>query len=343
MNKCLYVDVEPICPLASLCLNIAVGGDISFSVRDCYASRARRENRQTFPCNLVPLPCRLRAGTPADTLRIAAALLEPLLGGEGQVIVELGTGVLAVDEIAKAAADAALARVEAAAGLAKVGDGAELAVDGAAGVPARVELVAGLLGRVLVLEAGVDVADEVVVGVVADDELLDLAVLAQLAPEVLVKGVKVVGALLGREAVRVLGVVRRVLVHGRQEDGLRVRRLDVLARAPVAVPARADLVVEGAVDLVLLRAEDGGEEVGHCELLRGRNMKRLTVEFALWNRAQCREALVFFAFLSSIASLSCRVGKEYSNQSSNLVIVCRVKSRYIDVRSAKIYDRDFRV
>lgn len=164
-------------------------------------------------------------------------------------------------EVAEAAADAALARVEAAAGLAEVGDGAELAVDGAAGVPAGVELVAGGLGRVLVLEAGVDVADEVVVGVVADDELLELAVAAELAPEVLVEGVEVVHALLRRQAR--LGVVGRVLVHRRQQDRLRVRRLHVLARAAVAVPAGPDLVVEGAVDLVLLGAEDGGEEVGH--------------------------------------------------------------------------------
>lgn len=35
--------------------------------------------------------------------------------------------------------------------------------------------------------------------------------------------------------------------------------------AAVAVAARADLVVEGAVDFVLLRAEDGGEEVGHFD------------------------------------------------------------------------------
>ena len=99
----------------------------------------------------------------------AAALLEPLLGAEHEVAVELVRGVLAVDEVAEAAADAALARVQAATGLAEIGDGAQLAVDGAAGVPARIELVAGALGRVLVLEARVDVADQVVVGVVADD------------------------------------------------------------------------------------------------------------------------------------------------------------------------------
>lgn len=64
-----------------------------------------------------------------------------------------------MDEVAEAAADAALAAVEAAAGLAEVGHGRELAVDGAGGVPAAVEGVAGLLGGIFVLEARVDVAD----------------------------------------------------------------------------------------------------------------------------------------------------------------------------------------
>ena len=64
-------------------------------------------------------------------------------------------------EVAETAANAALARVQATAGLAEVGDGGEFAVDGAAGVPARVERVACLLGVLLVLEAHVDVADEV--------------------------------------------------------------------------------------------------------------------------------------------------------------------------------------
>jgi hypothetical protein len=66
----------------------------------------------------------------------------------------------------------------------------------------------------------------------------------------------------------VLRVVRRVLVEIGQQDGLRVRWLDVFPRAAVAVAAGADLVVEGAVDLVLLGTEDGGEVVGHgCALL----------------------------------------------------------------------------
>lgn len=59
----------------------------------------------------VPPPCWLRAGRPRGALIIASALLEPLLSAESDVAVELVAGVLAVDEVAEAAADAALATV----------------------------------------------------------------------------------------------------------------------------------------------------------------------------------------------------------------------------------------
>ena len=42
----------------------------------------------------------------------------------------------------------------------------------------------------------------------------------------------------------------------------------MFARAAVAVTACADLVVEGAIDLVLLGTEDGGEVVGHDGLVQ---------------------------------------------------------------------------
>ena len=93
--------------------------------------------------------------------------------------------------------------------------------------------------------------------VIAHHHLLGLAVLAHFAPKVLVEGVEVVLQL--ARVHLVLGVVGRVLVEVGQEDGLRVRGLDVLAAAAVAVAAGADFVVEGAVDFVLLGAEDGGE------------------------------------------------------------------------------------
>ncbi len=96
-----------------------------------------------------------------------------------------------------------------------------------------------------------------VVVVVANHHLLRLAVFAHLAPKVLVEGIEVVLQL--ARVHLVLGVVGRVLVQVRQEDGLGVGWFDVLATATVAVAAGADFVVEGAVHFVLLRAEDGGE------------------------------------------------------------------------------------
>jgi hypothetical protein len=50
-----------------------------------------------------------------------------------------------MDEIAEAASHTSFPAIQSAAGLAEIGDGRELAVDGAGGVPARVERVAGFL------------------------------------------------------------------------------------------------------------------------------------------------------------------------------------------------------
>ncbi len=122
-----------------------------------------------------------------------------------------------------------------------------------------------------------------VVVVVTHHDLLDLAVLAHLAPEILVEGVEVVLQL--ARVHLVLGVVGWVLVEVGEQDRLRVRGLDVFSGAAVAVAAGAYFVVEGAVDLgdmlvsgvlemlfwwvfanlVLLCTEDGGEVVRHGE------------------------------------------------------------------------------
>ena len=61
----------------------------------------------------------------------------------------------------------------------------------------------------------------------------------------------------------VLRIEGGILVHVGHQDGLRVRRLDVFPRASVAVSAGANFVVEGAIDLVLLGAENRCEIVGH--------------------------------------------------------------------------------
>jgi len=113
---------------------------------------------------LIPLPRRLRTRTPRHTPLIPPTLPQPLLRAQLQLPLQLGARILAMYEVAEAAAHAALARVQAAARLAEVGHGRELAVDGARGVPPAVERVAGLLRRVLVLEARVHVADQICLG-----------------------------------------------------------------------------------------------------------------------------------------------------------------------------------
>jgi len=104
-----------------------------------------------------------------------------------------------------------------------------------------------------------------VVIIIAHDNLLDLAVFAHLAPEILVKGVEMVLEL--RRCHLVAGCVGWVLVEVGQEDGLAVGGFDVFSGAAIAVAAGADFVVETAVYFVLFCAEDGSEVVGHgCEV-----------------------------------------------------------------------------
>lgn len=74
-----------------------------------------------------------------------------------------------MDEVAEATTYTAFARVKTTAGFSKVGDGGEFAVDGATGVPAGVQGVACGLCRFLVLEAGVNVANEICLWSVSGD------------------------------------------------------------------------------------------------------------------------------------------------------------------------------
>lgn len=109
-------------------------------------------------------------------------------------------------------------------------------------------------------EWGIDGIHTIII-IITHDDLLNLSELAHLAPEIFVEGIEVV-LQLGRVHL-VFGVVGGVLVQVGEEDGLRVRGLDVFAGTAVAVTAGTDFVVEGAVDLVGFGAEDGGEVVGH--------------------------------------------------------------------------------
>ena len=116
-------------------------------------------NLSPLPNPSIPLPRRLRARTPRRAPLVPAPLPQPLLRAQLELPIQLPARLLAMYKVAEAAPDAAFAAVEPAAGFAEVGDGREFAVDGAGGVPAAVEGVAGLLGGIFVFEAGVDVAD----------------------------------------------------------------------------------------------------------------------------------------------------------------------------------------
>ncbi len=166
-----------------------------------------------------------------------------------------------MDEVAQAAAPAVPLRELPTARLAKVGDGRELRVDGPSIIPPAIQVLHRLLRVLLVLEARIDIAHEMIVIVIAHDDLLQLAKAARLAVEVLEEGVEFVLQLHGR--VLVAWLEGGVGVDVGAEDGLRVAGPDVLPAAPVAVSAGPDLVVEGAVDLVLLRPKNGGESVCH--------------------------------------------------------------------------------
>lgn len=100
-----------------------------------------------------------------------------------------------------------------------------------------------------------------IIVIITHNQFLELAVLAHLAPHILVESIEVVLQL--ARVHLALRVVGWVLVHVGHQDGLRVGWLDVFSGAAVTVSACADLVVEGAIDLVLLGTEDGCEVVGH--------------------------------------------------------------------------------
>ena len=173
---------------------------------------------------------------------------------------------LEMQKVAEAAARTVAAR-ELTRGLVKVDDRRELGIDRFAVEPAVVHVDDGLLGVLLVPEFDVRVAAQMLAHVLADVELLDLAILVlHLDEELLVRVVEVALQLLVRvvEALaRVLQRVERTKVEIAHNDRLAVGGHVMQLGALETVSTRADLEIERAVDFVLFGAENRGQEVGH--------------------------------------------------------------------------------
>ncbi|GMT30392.1 hypothetical protein PFISCL1PPCAC_21689, partial [Pristionchus fissidentatus] len=185
---------------------------------------------------------------------------------------QIGRDRLEMHEVAEGALKAAAQLVLSAARLTEVRHGRQFRVYRLAVEPSvRVEIRDGLVGARLVHELDVHVADHVLANVVAHVHLLDLSVLVVELGEDLVEEVVKVLLLL---AVLLAHTIERVR-HSRVDDGvpvevleqdrLRERRHVVRTGAFAAVSACADLEVERAIDLILLRSINGGEILGSRE------------------------------------------------------------------------------
>lgn len=90
-----------------------------------------------------------------------------------------------------------------------------------------------------------------IIVVITNNDLFNLTKFAHFTPKVLVESIKVVLKLVRVHLI--FGIIRRILVEVWEKDGLRVRGLDMFARAAVSVSACADFVVKRTVDLEVIR------------------------------------------------------------------------------------------
>ncbi len=138
----------------------------------------------------------------------------------------------------------------------EVGDWRQFGVNRPPVEPPVVHVLAGLFGVFLVAELDVRVADQVLVHVLANVQLLDLAVLVlHFGEEFLVGLVKVTLQLVERVLVALYGrlqAVQRAQIEVSEYDRLAEVRNVVDFGALCAVSARADFEEKRAVYLVLL-------------------------------------------------------------------------------------------
>lgn len=131
--------------------------------------------------------------------------------------------------------------------LAEIRDGREFRKYGPSRIPPLVELLDGPSSCILLLEAHIYIADEVIANIVANDHFLDGTVAGgEFEEHVLVEEVKVL-LQLGR-CQDAVGVMGRIQINVRDEQGDGIVGLDMLAATLVAVTTGPYFVVKGAVD-----------------------------------------------------------------------------------------------
>lgn len=218
-----FISLRPHARQDALCRDLCGDrNEIELSLR-----RGRSVESPVSLAYLVSLSRRLGTRAPAHASLVTASLLQPLLRANPQLPLQFRARFLPMYEIAKATSYTPLPTIQPTASLPKVRHRAQLTVYRPRSIPPTIQRIARRLRRVLVLEPRVDVPNQVVVVIVAHHDFLQFAVLAHLAPKVLVEGVKVVLHL--RRVHLAFGVVGGVLVEVGQEDGLAVGGLDMLA------------------------------------------------------------------------------------------------------------------
>ena len=156
-----------------------------------------------------------------------------------------------------------------AARLSKVGDRTELRIDGPPPKPSIIKILDGPFRILLPTELDVDIPHEMISQIVAHVHLLNLAIFILGLDEDILKEVVVmllhlfIGHIGQMRSVRRFGRILRVDVQILEDDRLRKGRFVVDSGASFAVTTRADLEEEGAIDLVLFGAEDGGQVLRH--------------------------------------------------------------------------------
>jgi len=153
--------------------------------------------------------------------------------------------------------------------LSKVSHRRKLGRQGAASIEAAGESGAGLGRAGIVVKLDVHIANQVITRVFTHVDGFHIAKLGQLFPQINVELFQMIPLFFGRHCRHATIIGARIplgtLIQVGQQNGRRNCRLHVLSQALLPMATRTNLVVEGAVDLVLFSAKDGSKMLGrHC-------------------------------------------------------------------------------